>query len=453
MKYVNKTQRELFSAKLKNAAVKTYQNGSLLETLKTNLNPFNWGVPDYTDSGHFDNAFKKAWDEQVPEFMWNGKRYPTIKRIDTTISKERHPNTKEEREWLRNYMSNPETFNRLSKIDPYYTKETHEKNLLNIPNIKVNISKYKELWDIPKPFYQKFDEKIANNRPLYEQNFPSNVYTPIKKGPTALGKDLNYDKEEMEEMKSEGYENFYNTYKDIMDNAEFIYRKGSEEYGTNPKYDYRFSGNELKRLEDAIIKDQINVKNNYKIPLKDEQSRKILEDLKFSFVRGHYNTRDNVINIRKHPDYKSTLIHELTHGGFDVSGFYNHEYKPLYTKFMDYLDGYTRHNSQHEIIPRMVHLKYELQSKPGEILDPKNPETDAKIKKTTWYEDHKDFYDKLSDSEKKQLLNLVKVDNPSKFSNYAKNGGKLYFKKYENGGVYKETRRLKIMLQEYFKSR
>ena len=33
---------------------------SLFDSLKSTLNPFNWGVNDYTESGNFDSAYSSA---------------------------------------------------------------------------------------------------------------------------------------------------------------------------------------------------------------------------------------------------------------------------------------------------------------------------------------------------------------------------------------------------------
>jgi hypothetical protein len=41
------------------------------------LNPYNWGVPDYSDKKDFSFAYYSAKKSGEKEFMWNGKRYST----------------------------------------------------------------------------------------------------------------------------------------------------------------------------------------------------------------------------------------------------------------------------------------------------------------------------------------------------------------------------------------
>lgn len=41
------------------------------------LNPKNWGVKDYSDTGDFSKAYQSAKKSGEEEFMWNGERYNT----------------------------------------------------------------------------------------------------------------------------------------------------------------------------------------------------------------------------------------------------------------------------------------------------------------------------------------------------------------------------------------
>ena len=43
----------------------------------TRLNPFNWGVDDYTDKGDFSSAYASAKKTGETEFIWNNVRYAT----------------------------------------------------------------------------------------------------------------------------------------------------------------------------------------------------------------------------------------------------------------------------------------------------------------------------------------------------------------------------------------
>ena len=57
------------------------QDGSLLpdwDKIKSYLNPKNWGVPDYTEYGSFDNAYEAARKAGEKEFMWNNQRKSTL---------------------------------------------------------------------------------------------------------------------------------------------------------------------------------------------------------------------------------------------------------------------------------------------------------------------------------------------------------------------------------------
>ena len=54
-----------------------YAEGGILETLKSNLNPYNWGVNDYTNKGNFNTAYSSAKKTGEKEFMYKGKRYNT----------------------------------------------------------------------------------------------------------------------------------------------------------------------------------------------------------------------------------------------------------------------------------------------------------------------------------------------------------------------------------------
>jgi hypothetical protein len=42
-----------------------------LDSLTSTLNPFNWGVEDYSDKGNFNTAFAQAKKAGEKEFMYN----------------------------------------------------------------------------------------------------------------------------------------------------------------------------------------------------------------------------------------------------------------------------------------------------------------------------------------------------------------------------------------------
>jgi hypothetical protein len=51
--------------------------GEWFDKIKSNLNPYNWGVDDYTNKGNFNSAYSSARKAGDKEFMWNNKRYST----------------------------------------------------------------------------------------------------------------------------------------------------------------------------------------------------------------------------------------------------------------------------------------------------------------------------------------------------------------------------------------
>ncbi len=49
----------------------------IFDSVVSKLNPFNWGVTDYSKSGSFKNAYSAALKNNEKEFMYNNKRYNT----------------------------------------------------------------------------------------------------------------------------------------------------------------------------------------------------------------------------------------------------------------------------------------------------------------------------------------------------------------------------------------
>ena len=74
---------------------------SWLDKLKTTLNPYNWGVDDYTKSGTKDQAFNAARKAGEKEYMWNNQRYNTRKDTDLIPYIGNNPNQKEYDKILR----------------------------------------------------------------------------------------------------------------------------------------------------------------------------------------------------------------------------------------------------------------------------------------------------------------------------------------------------------------
>ncbi len=49
----------------------------IFDEIKTSVNPYNWGVPDYSSKGSFSNAYSVARSNGEKEFLWKNKRYST----------------------------------------------------------------------------------------------------------------------------------------------------------------------------------------------------------------------------------------------------------------------------------------------------------------------------------------------------------------------------------------
>jgi hypothetical protein len=94
------------------AASHTKDNG-FINSVEATLNPYNWGVPDYTKSGTRAQAFSAARKAGQKEFMWNNKRYNTRKDTDPIEYIGDHPNQEEYDEVLRTQY--PEFFKMLNR--------------------------------------------------------------------------------------------------------------------------------------------------------------------------------------------------------------------------------------------------------------------------------------------------------------------------------------------------
>lgn len=94
-------QRKLLQADEKTA------NGVLEKTysrIVTNINPKNWWVGDYTDSGNFDTAYHSAKKQGEKEFLWNGKRYATKQKLDETNIINYQKNKFNYENWYSNFV-------------------------------------------------------------------------------------------------------------------------------------------------------------------------------------------------------------------------------------------------------------------------------------------------------------------------------------------------------------
>ena len=84
-----------------------------LKNISSLVNPYNWGVTDYTKSGTRGQAFSDARKTGEKEFIWNGNRYNTRKDTDPISYIGTNPNQKEFDSTLRKEY--PEFFKTLNR--------------------------------------------------------------------------------------------------------------------------------------------------------------------------------------------------------------------------------------------------------------------------------------------------------------------------------------------------
>jgi len=143
------------------------QDGSLFpgwDKVKSTLNPYNWGVSDYTNKGDFDSAYSFARQSGEKEFIWNNKRYSTTaKNNPGEIIKKRddfeptifstHPEITE--------RANAISYGGLGDLYNYYVGNPLTKNSLYISEYKPTISSENARYISIKD--EKFDEEVLKN--------------------------------------------------------------------------------------------------------------------------------------------------------------------------------------------------------------------------------------------------------------------------------------------------
>ena len=118
------------------------------------LNPYNWGVTDYTNIGDFSSSYKLAKTRGETEFLWNGKRYST----QTVKEKERDGA-------YTPILSN--------EIDKFFTKSYEEYNV-NRKDYKES-QDYAELQAIKNYIGVKSDLSLSKYKPTISKN-PNAIY-------------------------------------------------------------------------------------------------------------------------------------------------------------------------------------------------------------------------------------------------------------------------------------
>lgn len=192
------------------------EDGSLLpdwNKVKAVLNPYNWGVTDYSDKGDFDTAYSSARKAGEKEFMWNDKRYstniPQSNRLNKYISNNVYPYGN----WTTSESDFKIDYNELKKLQYYdngvYTtnKKLHRDDIKKITRNEKGESIY-DLYSIkgrssapgqPKDLDASYDAlSIFNNQPQKYNSFMDSKYKPSNsKNPNAKYYSFNnkYDKQ------------------------------------------------------------------------------------------------------------------------------------------------------------------------------------------------------------------------------------------------------------------
>jgi len=125
------------------------------QSIKSTLNPYNWGVEDYSGKGSFDKAFEAARKDGLSEFMWNNKRYNTKSDLPPLKQLDKYGN-----------IPNPEPQTMLGDL---------KGSLLNISPLEIS---YKENGDMSSAVKEGI-KHLKNGRGLNrEQEAINNRYTP-----------------------------------------------------------------------------------------------------------------------------------------------------------------------------------------------------------------------------------------------------------------------------------
>lgn len=158
--------------------LKKHQKGGFLQKIKTNINPNNWGVKDYSDRENFQKAYHDAKMNGEKQFMWNGERKTT-----------EYKGTPEQE--VSQYGINGK------KVNPSYIKEPIQVNLFPLLNkhfIPGHIeSGYPEYGDYDISYGPKKNGKI-NTNPIEEEGKAYYVYGLDQQFPIKKSKELNNKK-------------------------------------------------------------------------------------------------------------------------------------------------------------------------------------------------------------------------------------------------------------------
>ena len=167
------------------------------------INPFNWGVKDYTDKGDFNKAFESAKKDGKDEFMWKGRRFNTRKDTDPLKYEGNHPKQKEwDAKLKKEYPEFYKVLNRGSNVGKIKFEGLSKKE----PN-RAFIEKYAtnsqvSVGENPKDFNKFLGNIIAEAGHLKDPTLGSenwyNIFDPSRWknaiSRTLYGEDTYYDK-------------------------------------------------------------------------------------------------------------------------------------------------------------------------------------------------------------------------------------------------------------------
>ena len=160
-------------------ARRSEKNGdTFIKYAKSQINPYNWGVTDYTKSGTRAQAFSAARKAGEKEFMWNDERYNTRKDTDPIKYTGDNPNQEEYDKILR------------TQYPEFYKILNRGQNVGNISFEGVTDYNSDRAFTMKYPnFVSTGNSKIGvGKNPLSSQEFISNLIAE-----TAHVKDKNLD--------------------------------------------------------------------------------------------------------------------------------------------------------------------------------------------------------------------------------------------------------------------
>jgi len=151
------------------------------DAVKATLNPYNWGVDDYTKSGTRGQAFNAARKAGEEEFMWNNQRYNTRKDTDYIPYIGSNPNQKEYDNFLRKeYPEFFKTLNRGKNVGSITWKGASDKepNRASIKpeqtNSNINVG------ENPESGHEFIDNIIAESSHLKDPKLFENIFNPYE---------------------------------------------------------------------------------------------------------------------------------------------------------------------------------------------------------------------------------------------------------------------------------